>query len=201
MATTLLPDKERQKPLAWLLVGVALVLVYLVVLDPVVARHIELGQRAEALQRTAGSARARLAEAPAIRQRLEQMREQQEQSNLFLESAQANLASVELSTRLKNAIAQHTDESRCQLLNSQNLNRPTESPFVKVAIQVRMRCDLSDLYLILHELESGQPYVFVENLRLSEKTTRRRQGRQYVNHREMDARFNVAGYLKPGTES
>ena len=59
-----------------------------------------------------------------------------------------------------------------------------------------MRCEVEDLSEVLYELESGSPYLFVDNLTIFRQVTRRRVGRELVEEKMLDVRFDLSGYMR-----
>ncbi len=195
----LLPDKERQKPLAYLLLVVVLIVFYYVLIQPHVLRHMELNDAIGQMRSSEARYRAAIAQRPELEQRIAQVRQGQRNSDLFLEQQNANLASSELTTRLKEVINTSADNpDNCQVLSQQNVRAPDEEQFERVTIKVRMRCEVADLSRVLYQLENGRPYLFVDNVTLYRQVTRRRQGRELVEEKMLDVRFDLFGYLRGG---
>ena len=198
----LLPDKERQRPLAWLLLAIALILVYYLFAHRFILRHLELNDQVDQLARSEGSFRALIEARPALEQRLAELRQTSAQSDYFLQQQNVNLASSELTTRLKEMISLHADDpENCEVLQQQNMRVDEEERFQKVAIKVRMRCEIEDLSKVLYHIESGAPYLFVDDLTIYRQVTRRRRGRELVQEKMLDVRFDLAGYIRqPGAQ-
>lgn len=194
----LLPDKERQRPLAYLLLVIVLILFYYTFVQPPLSTYLSLGDQMESSRSTEGRYRQRIAERPLLEERIAEARNLTSQSDLFLEQTNANLAASELTTRLKDVIRTSADKPEdCQVLSQQNL-RPDNSNqrFEQVAIKVRMRCEVADLAKVLYELENGTPYLFIDNVTVYRQVTRRRRGRELVSEKMLDVRFDLSGYLR-----
>lgn len=193
----LLPDKEKQRPLAYLLLGVVLILFYYIFLHRFIMSHVALSEQIQQLAQSEARFVAAIELKPELQQRLAEMRQQANQSDFFLDQKNANLASSELTTRLKETIALHAEKAEeCQVLSQQNMRIPEQERFEKVAIKVRMRCELDDLSKVLYHLEGGAPYLFVENLTVFRQVTRRRRGRELIQESMLDVRFDLGGYIQ-----
>ncbi len=68
--------------------------------------------------------------------------------------------------------------------------------FEQVTNKVRLRCEIDDLAKVLYHLENGAPYVFVDKLSVYRQVTRRRRGRETIERRILDVRFDLSGYLR-----
>ena len=68
--------------------------------------------------------------------------------------------------------------------------------FQRVTIKVRMRCELDDLSKVFYNLEGETPYVFVDNVSIYRQISRRRRGRETVQQRILDVRFDLSGYIR-----
>lgn len=196
----LLPDKERQRPLAFLLLAVALIAFYALLVQPHVLRHLELGEAIDQMAAAEARYRAAIEQRPEIEARIDAVRSEQRQSDLFLEQANANLASSELTTRLKEVIDTSTDNpSACRVLSQQNLRPPEDEQFERVTVKIRMRCEVADLAQVLYQLENGTPYLFVDNVTIYRQIRRVRRGRELVQEKMLDVRFDLFGYLRGGS--
>lgn len=192
----LLPDKEQQKPLAWLLLVVAVIVFYYVFVHWAVIRHLEINDQAQQRHDQEVRFRQLIAQRDQLQEQLREVRQSQSESDLFLAETNANLASSELTTRLKDIINNQGRGETCQVLSNQNMNNRDEERFERVTIKVRMRCEVEDLSEVLYELESGAPYLFVDNLTIFRQVTRRRVGRELVEEKMLDVRFDLSGYMR-----
>ena len=196
----LLPDKEQQKPLAWLLLLVAVIVFYYVFIHWAVIRHLEINDQAQQRHDQEVRFRQLIAQRDQLQEQLREVRQSQSESDLFLAETNANLASSELTTRLKDIINNQGREETCQVLSNQNMNNRDEERFERVTIKVRMRCEVEDLSEVLYELESGAPYLFVDNLTIFRQVTRRCVGRELVEEKMLDVRFDLSGYMRGETK-
>ena len=81
----------------------------------------------------------------------------------------------------------------------QSLPSLAEEELTRIGLRVVMTGSLGPMIRVLHELESGEPYLFVDNLQIkSTKRRRRRKQEQPVDR--LSIRFDVYGYLPPEAE-
>ncbi|MEW8029256.1 MAG: type II secretion system protein GspM [Candidatus Thiodiazotropha sp.] len=122
-----------------------------------------------------------------------------QQSDLrYLQSKTDSLANAELQRRIKQVVAAGQGE----IISTQTAQISHEEMLNKVAIRVRMKSNLENLKKIMHQLETQNPYLFVENISLrSRHLPRRRLPKTKEIARELrmlDMEFLVAGYIKSG---
>ncbi|MEM9183454.1 MAG: type II secretion system protein GspM [Pseudomonadota bacterium] len=192
----LLPDENRQKPLAWMLLVVALILIYWVGFRWYFDRQGELNTQIEQLQSSQARFQGLLDQGPALERELTEVRELQNEADFFLQQKNTSLGSAELTNRLKEMIRTHASEKDCQVISNQNMRVRDKERFERVTNKVRLRCEVEDLSNIFYHLENGTPYVFLDNVSVYRQITRRRQGRETVQQQILDVRFDLSGYLR-----
>ncbi len=119
---------------------------------------------------------AQLQQQPQIEQRLRATREALQQRPGFLREATAEAAAAALGAKLQDAVAMASPGNRsCTISNRTPLTDNRDAEFVRVAMQVRLRCGVAELATVLHSLETGSPRLFVDNLNLiAQRTSSRR---------------------------
>ena len=193
----LLPDKEKQRPLAYMLLVVAVVLVYWIGFHWFFQRHGEISEQVDQLRANEARFQGLIAQQPLIEQELQRVRQFEADSDYFLKQGNVSLGSAELTNRLKELIRLHAaDEQACQVISNQNVRVRNPQRFEQVTNKVRLRCEIDDLTKVLYHLENGAPYVFVDNLSVYRQVTRRRRGRETIEKRILDVRFDLSGYLR-----
>ncbi|KOQ75118.1 general secretion pathway protein GspM, partial [Stenotrophomonas maltophilia] len=102
-----------------------------------------------------------------------------------------------LGARLQDAVAMASPGNRsCTISNRTPLaDNRRDAEFVRVAMQVRLRCGVAELATVLHSLETGSPRLFVDNLNL---IAQRFQQSPNESGLGLDVSFELAGYLLPG---
>lgn len=198
----LLPDREQGRPLAIILLAIALLLIYLVCFHWFVLRHREHADTIGALREQLTGLEMRLAQRPELEQRLDQLRQERQDDDFFLQELNFDTAAAQLTRRLKDIIATQAEVAQeCQVISNQNMRPRDRERFEKVVVKVRMRCTLPDLVKVIGELENGLPLVFIDNLNIYQQVVvpsnnqRRRRGLQPQN---LDIRFDMMGYLRQG---
>ena len=140
-------------------------------------------------------------ERPLIEQKLAEVRAYEQGNQAFLAEADANAASAGLITRLRQAQTDQSDPKRCSVVSNTPYSGGQEERYKQVVVQARLRCDLESLAAILYDLESGKPYLFVDQFMIYKQQTYVPPGAKRVAS-PLDVRFNLSGYLRePGKEA
>jgi hypothetical protein len=66
-------------------------------------------------------------------------------------------------------------------------------------LKVRLRGSLSSLVTILYKIETGNPYLFIEDLNIRSRIINRRRLRNRDVEQSpavLDVQFNVSGYIR-----
>lgn len=122
----------------------------------------------------------------------------QQTDQRYLQSNTDSLANAELQRRIKQVVAAGQGE----ILSTQTVQISQEETLNRVAIRVRMKATLESLKMILHQIETQKPYLFIDDITLrSRHLTRRRLPK--TNEiaealRTLDVEFLLVGYIKSG---
>jgi general secretion pathway protein M len=113
-------------------------------------------------------------------------------SGLYIRADTEPLAAAAVQEHLKRAVGLYGGELR----SVQSLPSLAEEELTRIGLRVVMTGTLGPMIHVLHELETGEPYLFVDNLQIkSTKRRRRRAQEQRVD--TLSIRFDVHGYLPP----
>ena len=194
------PVDNRDRWLALGLLGAALALAYLVLVHPWwTVPMLAESERIDTLQQRELRARMQLRQAPEVRRALELARAQQQRSAGFLPESTSELATAGLIKRLETVVAEASPGNRaCAIANRSPLTEPGSERYVRVAVQVRLRCGVPETAAVLHALEGGVPRVFVDNLNMLAQRyfAMADQGGQQGSG-GLDVSFDLYGYLRP----
>ena len=141
--------------------------------------------------------RMQLAQAPQVAERLQQVRDQQQEVAGFLTEASPELATASLIQRLETVVAEASPGNRsCAITNRSPLDSDNREAYRRVIAQVRLRCGTPELSRVLYLLESGTPRLFVDNLNILTQNA-------YLSRAEsagsggLDVSFDLQAYLLP----
>lgn len=191
-----IPDQRNSKSTAFLLLAVALILVYLLFFHWFVQRH---AQYAEEL----GDLRSQLVRFQTVASQRETLQAQlsligssQNDAGLFLVYPSFDEAAAAMSGDIGDLVRTQAEDS-CQIVSRQPVRPRVEERFQKVTVNVRMRCDAEDFLKVLFGMETGMPLMLVDDLNIIRPRTRRTSRAQQTDTQgALDIRFNVSGYLK-----
>lgn len=177
-----------------LLIGMGAVL-YAVIIEPLWSSHqnfrqsrISSTEKLAKYQQIARAVNALEAELAALQIA------QASQAGYFPGESSA-LAAAALQNHVKNIVRSVGEDLR----STQVLPIRNEAGVTRVAIRVQLPIRMPGLQEVLHTLESGVPFIFIDNVDVRRrKTNRRRQ--DALDDDYLDVRFDVTGYMRsPGT--
>jgi general secretion pathway protein M len=192
MSPVAIPDRWR------VLGGVllALLLAYLVLVHWwFTAPMLAMGGEIESMRDQEQALLGEVAQRPQLLKALADVRKFEASNPGFLPESSRELASAGLVLRLQQVVANASpNPNACQITAQTPTDMPTQEPFARVMVQVRLRCGMGELGAVLHALESGSPQLFIDNLDLLSR-------RSYLaNVTEgaggLDISFDLYGYLK-----
>ena len=109
---------------------------------------------------------------PALREQLARLREEQLLTSYLIEAPNSALAAASVQQRLQSL----ADAHQGRVLSTRVMRGSADGPFERVAVSARLQVSLEGLQSMLYELETGEPYLFVDDLSVMSRTLRR--GRQ-----------------------
>ena len=115
-----------------------------------------------------------------------------DESGLYIRADTEPLAAAAVQEHLKRAVGLYGGELR----SVQSLPSLAEEDLTRIGLRVVMTGVLGPMILVLHELETGEPYLFFDNLQIkSSKLRRRLPQEQPVG--QLSIRFYLFCYLPP----
>ena len=137
--------------------------------------------RLEILQRT-------VAAGSGLRSQHEQLKRSLASNRHYLKSTTEALAAADLQGIIKRIAG----SKGMEVLSTQILPATEEANFTGVALKVRMRGMLGNMVKVFHALETGQPYLFLDNVSVRSRSQRARR----VNvGQTLDVDFDLIGYM------
>jgi len=190
--------KPRESRIAAIvLLVLALLLAYVLLLHwwfvaPLEQIRSEMSQLRDTHSRYA----AAVAEKPALQRRLAALGAGQAASDAFLAAADPNNAAADLMQQVVDVVGRNTGRGRCTVSQKMPLPTPPASanePYRKAAVSISLSCDIEPLAAVLHALEQGTPYLFVDDLSVYRNpvAAQRDQGAP------LEVQFTLSGYVRP----
>ncbi|MGH8053058.1 MAG: type II secretion system protein GspM [Stenotrophomonas sp.] len=181
----------------WLALGLLLAVigaVYLLVVHPLWTQPMRaVDAQIATLQERQQRIGIQLQQAPQVAQRLQQAQQALAEQPGFMPEASAELATSRLVQRLEEAARQASPDNRsCAISDRSPLPADTSGRFVRVSVQVRLRCGMSEWMTVLQALETGAPQLRVDRLDILASGVGPEGGNG------LDVSFELSGYLRPG---
>ena len=159
------------------------------------APMLAMGGQIRELRDEEQALRAEIAQRPQLQARLAQVRQFEAANPGFLPEATRELASAGLVQRLQQVVSTASpNPNACQITAQTPTDMPSQEPFQRVMVQVRLRCGMGELAAVLHALESGSPQLFIDNLDVLSRRSYLTAGGETSSG--LDVSFDLYGYLK-----
>jgi general secretion pathway protein M len=131
---------------------------------------------------------------PALARRLEEQQELAASAAGYLQGPSDALAAAQLQDRVKTVIEGAGGELRStQILPAQPV--AGDAAIRRAALRVQFAVTIDGLAATLYELETGQPYLLVEQLSVREQRVRRRRD-EPEPETSLDVTLELSGYLQ-----
>jgi general secretion pathway protein M len=183
---------------AVLLLALCVTLAVLFVVAPIRAEH----RRYDALIADATAQRDRFAASFRDRKRLEAelaaLKRSRSSEAFYLPEANRSLAGASLIGRINRLI----DQQGGTLISSQILGGAEKEAVPSVTVRAHMRVSIDALAVILHQLETGNPAIFLDDVRISARTVPRaarlRSGStERPGDVALEVTYDATGYMRP----
>lgn len=139
---------------------------------------------------------AAIADRPQLEKRIAALGAGQAASSAFLPEDDPNTATAGLMQRVVDVAAAHPQGGRCEVTQKMPLPAPPISdgePYRKAAVSISLRCAIEPLAAVLHALEQGTPYLFIDDLSIYRNPV----AAQASNADVLEVQFSLSGYVRP----
>lgn len=187
------------RTVALLLLALAVFAGHRLVVAPVMDAYAEADQTIERNRELLQRYRRLAAERPALGQLVGEQEALLADAAGYLVGPSDALAAAELQNRVKELV----EAADGTLRSTQSLRRNDKddpaAPAHRAAVRVSFTVDIEALAEVLYQLETGEPYLFVEEVTIRELRERRRRRRDDPEPKPMlDVSLDVYGYLRDG---
>ena len=184
-------SKRQRQALALVILALVAVTIFTLTIAPLwaVNRHYVdtidgLDNRLQILQRTANAG-------SDLRSQHEQLKRMLASNRHYIKSNTEALAAA----KLQGIIQRIAGTKGVEVLSTQILPSSEEAGFTRVALKVSMRGKLDDTVALFHALETGQPYLFLDNVSINSHA--RRVRKITVNYNQLlTVGFDLIGYMQ-----
>jgi general secretion pathway protein M len=139
---------------------------------------------------------AAIAQKGALQHRLAALGAGQAASDAFLPTDDPNAAAGDLMQRVVDVVGQNTTGGSCTVSQKMPLPNPPADvgePYRKAAVSISLSCDVEPLAAVLHALEQGTPYLFVDDLGIYRNPVAAQQNAAAP----LEVQFTLSGYVRP----
>ena len=190
-----LTQKQRQS-LALAILALAVVMIITLTVAPLwaVNQHYldtidSLDNRLQILQRAASAG-------SSLRTQHDQLKRSLTSNRHYLKSTSEALAAA----NLQGIVKRITGSTGMEVLSTQILPAGEEAGFTRVALKVRMRGGLDNTVKVFHALETGQPYLFLDNVSILGRA-QRNYGKLKIKGKAsygylLNVDFDLIGYMQ-----
>jgi general secretion pathway protein M len=188
------PGSLLARALALALLAAAVAGGYLLVALPVVHAYRDTGAAIEQAEDLLQRQRALAAQRPSLVARIEEEKAQADAVAGYLQGPSDALAAAQLQDRLRAVVEAAGGELRStRILPAVAVEA---SPGTRrAALQVQMIVTIAGLAEILYGLESGQPYVLIDELSVRNQRERRRRG-EPESEPMLDVSLRLSGFVR-----
>ena len=163
------------RTLAILLLAVGVASVWLLLITPVIDQRASYKADIDRSQRLVAAFQARREKISALKREIAALRGDRTSKIAYFTARNSTLAAAKLQSRIKAL----TLAAGAGLTSSQVLTTDDDkSELQRVTVRAHMVGSINAVRSVFHTLESGQPYVFLDNVTISAKPSRRRNRRR-----------------------
>ena len=114
----------------------------------------------------------------------------------YLKSNSEALAAAEIQRVIKGIIVPNGGE----ILSTQIISNRSNDKIPQITLKVRMRGDIKTLVKVFYEIETGDPFLSIDDLNIRSRTiNRRRSVRNNIPNQgstALDVQFDISGYIR-----
>lgn len=155
---------------AVLLLVVAIEAAHVLLVEPIVIGHREANQAIEEVNDQLSHFQRLAAMRPVFASQLDQLAAEQESGTYYLSGGTDALAAAGLQDRVSALV----DGKGGSLRSIQPMSGVDEQGFRRITLRIQMTATIGALFETIYALETGMPVLFVENLDVQSRFTRRR---------------------------
>lgn len=191
-----LPTGRRGRLLALALLLLPLALVVRVAVLPAWQAYADQGERIASARDQLQRYQRLAAQLPALRDQHTQLHELQVLTPYLIQAPNSALAAASVQQRLQEIAQVHAG----RILSTRVLQGTPDGPFERVVVNARLQIPLEGLQAMLYELETSQPYLFLEDISVMSRTIRRSRSITTATSSQLETRLTVYGLRRAAAE-
>jgi general secretion pathway protein M len=164
-----------------------------VVVGPVAGEFAEYEQNVAQYSELITRYRAVAAQRVPLEKERDRLKQEIESRSGLLAGTNPALVGAGLQDQIKNVVSTHGGK----LQSAQILAPASEKELTRVSVRVVMSSEVPALQKILYDLETASPYLFIDDVDVRKRVTRRRQpGVRVEADEQLTVRITVYGYVR-----
>jgi general secretion pathway protein M len=183
-------DRKQRRLLALAILLLALALVFSITVLPVLLANQHYRDTIAGLEGRLQQLQRAAAIGDALQPQYEQLKRWKTSDAQYLKSNSAALAAAELQRLVKRIIV----SKNAEVVSTQILTTRQEEGFDRVALKVRIRGELENIIQAFYVIETGEPFVFMDNVSVRASRGRRVRG-QAPTLQTLDIDMELIGYM------
>lgn len=178
---------SQRKFLASGILMTCLLLLFSVTVLPLWSINASSEERIQLLQERLAGLQQMANEEVSLRPRLKRLRSQQISDGHYLKSNSETRAAAELQHLVKTI----TSGNGTTITRTQIMPATEEQGFIRISLKVRLRGSWRGIVESIHEIESNEPLMFLQNLHLQDISRRR----SIATAKQIDTEFELVAYM------
>jgi general secretion pathway protein M len=192
MMPVMSPPLSRALALA-ILIGV-LAVAYLGIVQPIVETRADQREQLDGLETALSRYRRVSQQRPAREAELASLKQRAAAEDGLLRGANETLMAAAVQNRIKELVASAQGEVK----SMQILPAQSDGHLRRITVRGQMAMTVEATQRLFHELEGGEPLLFLDNVNIrSMQESRRRRERDRAGDDMLDLRVDVYGYAQP----
>jgi len=190
-------DQRKQRYLAISILILLVIVIVLSITIPVWRVNAHYSDIIGDMQHRLAVLKRTTVEGQSLEPQYEKLKQYHLSDKRYLKSTSESLAAGEILQLVKDIIVPTDGE----ILSTQIISGKKDDPIPKITLKVRLRGSLNSLVTILYKMETGNPYLFIEDLNVRSRIiSRRRVRNREIENRPtvLDVQFEVSGYIRGG---
>ena len=183
-------NPKQRRLLALAILVLALGVVFSVSVLPVLLANQHYRETIASLESRLQKLQRAAAVGDSLQPQYEQLKRWQTSDAQYLKSNSAALAAAELQRLVKRVMV----AKNAQVVSTQILTTRAEEGFDRVSLKVRLRGELENIVQAFHVLETGEPFVFLDNVSVRASRGRRVRGK-VTTAQTLDVDMELIAYM------
>lgn len=131
----------------------------------------------------------------SLESEIKRLSSEQPSDRFYLENTTPALAAAELQALISKVVA----NAKGTVVSTQPLPINTEKLLPRVRLRVKITGKIETLRNVIHQLESGTPYLLIDELSVTSQASRINRVSKVSLNKPLNVVFTLSGYMRPST--